>query len=171
MNKDYKNLVSLKPVKAANPTNTYEIGIKCDANDGDYMEDTIDCKDIYLDELFFLVLCYLRSTCYSFCIEKKGYGKSAKYGPCDSRSAVFGHHVDEDVNFAWLSSYLINVDLLIFAGMCDSHCHSIVDLDICYYDKDGKPFNVLLPEVVQIFTDQKEMKDYMNNLAIQAGYE
>lgn len=163
MNKDYKNLVSLKPVQVTNPTDTYEIGIECDANDGDYMDDTINCKDIYADELFFLVLCYIQSTCYGFCVDRRG--------PCNYYSSAFGRYVHNDINFSWLEDYLVDMDLLIFAGMCDVRCHSIASLDICYYDKDGKPFNVILPQINQIFTDQKEMQDYMDNLAAQAGYD
>ena len=170
MNKDYKNLVKLSPVGIPEMKDVYEISIECDANDGDYMDDEFEVGDIYEDELYFLVLCYLSSDCYGWCLERNRYKNKSKLSKCDSWSAIFGRHVDEDINFSWLESYLSENELLIFAGMCDSMCHSVTSLDIVYYDSSGNKFDVRLPQMNEIFIDQNEMIDYMNNLAKQEGY-
>lgn len=74
--------------------------------DGDYMRDTIefDKSSFEEDELLLLVLSYV----------SKYSGKFS-----EGKSWNCGHHVDDNKDFPWLSNYLSENDILIFAGMCD----------------------------------------------------
>lgn len=94
----------------------YVIDICCDTNDGDYMYNTliIHEDEFEQDELFMLALSYL---------------------------SEYGQDISGDRT--WLRDYAVDVDLLIYAGMCDSYCHSIESISIVYYDEDGVAFNVL----------------------------
>lgn len=124
--------------------NVYVIDICCDANDGDYMYNTITMHedDFEQNELFMLVLSYL-----------------SEYGE------------DLSGDRTWLREYAIDMDLLIFAGMCDSYCHSINSIDIVYYDEDGVAFNVSLPAIDSLFSSEEEAKEYMSLLYERAEPE
>lgn len=73
-------------------------------------------------------------------------------------------HVDENKDFPWLSEYLSENDILIFAGMCDTMCHSVSQIRIEYYDNDGRKNKVELPDVDNLFEDKREFVDYLNSL-------
>lgn len=117
--------------------NVYVIDVCCDANDGDYMYDTITMHEDNFEqnELFMLVLAYL-----------------SEYGE------------DLSGDRTWLREYAIDMNLLIFAGMCDSYCHSINSIDIVYYDEDGVAFKVSLPPIDSLFSSEEEAKEYMSSL-------
>lgn len=161
MNKDYKSLVKEESLEVKN---CYEISVECDANDGDYMSEIITIKDLFSDELFFLVLCYLSTE------EAFGY-------PNKDHNNVFGNHIggyaEGDYFFDWMEDYCTEYKhtLLLFAGMCDYFCHSIVDIEITHYVQ-GMAYRVILPNIDEIFDSIDEMVDYMNKLyeaAIQVG--
>lgn len=113
----YEKFDILKKAKYSivpNNRELYVVYVECDANDGDYMRDTIefDKESFEEDELLLLVLSYVSK--YSGRFSEKGWN-----------SAGYGHHVDENKDFPWLSEYLSENDILIFAGMCDTMCHSV----------------------------------------------
>jgi len=145
MNKSYKDLVEEKRVE---PYTGYILNVTCDANDGDYISEEMRVEDIYKDELFFLVLCYLNT--------HKAWGLSGDY-------CRFGEYVEDDVYFNWLEDYCSVNDLLLFAGMCDCSCHSVVGIGIKHYIQ-GVEYNVVLPSIDKIFDTPDEMVDYMNGL-------
>lgn len=155
MNKDYKNLVKEELIKE-NLSDYYQIYVECDANDGDCIDETLIVSDLYEDELLFLVLCYLKTN--------QAFG----YSPDDHNSKinnVFGNYLgtDGDEWFDWLEDYCCENDLLLFAGMIDSRCHSITTIDITHYVQSLK-YNVELPSIDKIFDTLEEMIDYMNKL-------
>jgi hypothetical protein len=53
---------------------------------------------------------------------------------------------------------------MIFAGMCDTMCHSVSQIRIEYYDNDGRKNKVELPDVDNLFEDKREFVDYLNSL-------
>lgn len=115
----YEKFDILKKAKYSiipNNRELYIVYVECDANDGDYMRDTLefDKSSFEEDELLLLVLSYVSK--YS---GKFSEGKSWNDGH-------YGHHVDENEDFPWLSNYLSENDILIFAGMCDTMCHSVL---------------------------------------------
>ena len=127
MNNVYKNLVKESPLSER--SSGYEIYVCCDANDGDCIDNRIYVDDLFKDELFFLVLCYL-------CTEKAfGY-------PNSNNNNVFGNYIggysEGDKFFDWIEDYCIDSDLLLFAGMCDCFCHSIDYIEITRYSQKVK---------------------------------
>lgn len=152
MNKDYKSLVKENPIK--DKCTGYEIYVCCDANDGDCIDDKFYRDDLFNDELFFLVLCYLCT--------KKAFGY-----PNSNNNNVFGNYIGAyskgDKFFDWIEDYCISEDLLLFAGMCDCFCHSIDYIEITHYTQKTK-YSVELPSIDKIFDTEQEMVDYMNKL-------
>lgn len=150
MNRDYKSLV-----KEKNPEikTCYEIYVECDANDADYMSNTIVKEDIFEDELFFLVLCYLNT--------QDAFGYYKYPGNNNVFGLYLGHGGDRFLD--WLDEYCEDNDLLVFAGMCDDMCHSITSLEIKHYVQ-GIEYEVELPSIDKIFDSIDEMVDYMSKL-------
>ena len=141
----YEKFDILKKAKYSivpNNRELYVVYVECDANDGDYMRDTIefDKESFEEDELLLLVLSYVSK--YSGRFSEKGWN-----------SAGYGKYVDENTDFPWLSEYLSENDILIFAGMC-----------IEYYDSDGIKNKVELPDVDNLFENKREFVDYLNSL-------
>lgn len=132
----------------------YIVYVECDANDGDYMRDTIefDKSSFEGDELLLLVLSYVSKYSGKFS-EGKGWN-----------NGCYGHHVDDNKDFPWLSDYLSENDILLFAGMCDMMCHSVSSIDIIYYDNNGIANKVKLPDVDDLFESKEEFVDYLNKL-------
>ena len=152
----YEKFDILKKAKYSivpNNRELYVVYVECDANDGDYMRDTIefDKESFEEDELLLLVLSYVSK--YSGRFSEKGWN-----------SAGYGKYVDENTDFPWLSEYLSENDILIFAGMCDIMCHSVSQIRIEYYDNDGRKNKVELPDVDNLFEDKREFVDYLNSL-------
>lgn len=137
-----------------NNKEVYLVYVECDANDGYYMRDTleVDKNSFEEDELFLLVLSYVSKYSGKFSYKE------------DWDGGYYGHHVDENKDFSWLSDYLSEKGILIFAGMCDMPCHSVSSIDIVYYDNNGIANKVELPDVDDLFEDKKEFVDYLNKL-------
>lgn len=153
----YEKFDILKKAKfSAIPNNRelYIVHVECDANDGDYMRDTLefDKNSFEEDELLLLVLSYVSKYSGKFS-EGKGWN-----------NGHYGHYVDENEDFPWLSDYLSENDILIFAGMCDMPCHSVSSIDIVYYDDNGVANKVKLPDVDDLFESKGEFVDYLNKL-------
>ena len=144
----YEKFDILKKAKYSivpNNRELYVVYVECDANNGDYMRDTIefDKESFEEDELLLLVLSYVSK--YSGRFSEKGWN-----------SAGYGKYVDENTDFPWLSEYLSENDILIFAGMCDTMCHSVSQIRI-----ENK---VELPDVDNLFENKREFVDYLNSL-------
>lgn len=151
----YEKFDILKKAKfSAIPNNRelYVVYVECDANDGDYMRDTLefDKNSFEEDELLLLVLSYV----------SKYSGKFSEGN--DWNNGYYGHHVDENEDFPWLSGYLSENDILIFAGL--SPCHSVSGIDIVYYDDNGIANKVELPDVDDLFESKEEFVNYLNKL-------
>ena len=131
----------------------YIVYVECDANDGDYMRDTIefDKSSFEEDELLLLVLSYVSKY-------------SGKFSGGSWEGGYYGYRVDENEDFPWLSDYLSENNILIFAGMCDMMCHSVSSIDIKYYDDNGMANRVKLPDVDNLFESRKEFVNYLNKL-------
>lgn len=131
----------------------YIVYVECDANDGDYMRDTLefDKASFEEDELLLLVLSYVSK--YSGRFSEGGWN-----------NPNYGHYVEENDDFPWLGEYLSDNDILIYAGMCDMPCHSISNIDIVYYDSNGTANKVSLPDVDNLFESKEEFVDYLNKL-------
>lgn len=132
----------------------YIVYVECDANDGDYMRDTLEFDEASFeeDELLLLVLSYVSKY-------------SGRFSEGDSwNNPNYGHYVEENDDFPWLGEYLSDNGILIYAGMCDMPCHSISNIDIVYYDSNGIANKVSLPDVDNLFESKEEFVDYLNKL-------
>lgn len=153
----YEKFDILKKAKfsaISNNRELYIVYVECDANDGDYMRDTLefDKNSFEEDELLLLVLSYVSKYSGKFS-EGKGWN-----------NGYYGHYVDENEDFPWLSDYLSENDILIFAGMYDMPCHSVSSIDIVYYDDNGVANKVKLPDVDDLFESKGEFVNYLNKL-------
>ena len=153
----YKKFDILKKAKFStiiNDRELYMVHVTCDANDGDFMRNIIkfDKSSFEDDELFLLVLSYVSKYSGKFS-DGKGWNNKC-----------YGHHVDDNKDFPWLSNYLLENDILIFAGMCDRLCHSVSDINIVYYDNNGIANKVELPDVDNLFESKEEFVSYLNKL-------
>lgn len=130
----------------------YIVYVECDANDGDYMRDTLefDKSSFEEDELLLLVLSY---------VSKNGGRFSEGWD-----NPNYGCYVSENDDFPWLGEYLSDNDILIYAGMCDMLYHSISNVDIVYYDDNGIANKVELPDVDNLFESKEEFVNYLNKL-------
>lgn len=151
----YKEFDILKKAKFSIITNSrevYVVNIECDANDGDYMRDSLEFNksSFERDELLLLVLSYV----------SKHIGKFSE-GEWDS---CYGQYIKENQDFPWLFKYLAKNKILIFAGMCDDFCHSVSSINIVYYDKEGIANKVHLPDVDDLFESKEEFINYLNKL-------
>ena len=132
----------------------YKVHIVCEFEDDSEMHDTIEINDLFNDELYFLVLCYIFNWNDEF----------LQINPKDEEEPVGGYKVAEDTNFTWLKHYLLNVGLAF--GEPEYKVISVFGRDIFYYDgkEEGK---ILLPDMAELFESREEMREYMNNLYIK----
>jgi hypothetical protein len=137
------------------PKNTYRLYITCDANDGDYVRDTLDVpEDVFRDDLLFqYVLSYVA----------KGDSCEGKFGDT-WKDDVYGSNVYDNEYFEWLGDYCSRADLLLFAGMIDDSCHSIVEIDMSYFDSNGIEHDIEIPDFDNLFETIDEAKEVMNYL-------
>lgn len=146
----YKEFDILRGAEFTENENTlnsvYKIEVYCDANDGDYMYDTVIVHedDFEQNELYMLILSYVSTY--------------------DGKFGKGGHDVANNNLFPWLESYLAKNELLIFAGMCNSYCHSISGVSIQYYNEDGVEFDIELPNIDDLFETKEEFESYLNKL-------
>lgn len=153
----YKEFDILKKAKFSTIPNNrelYIVYVKCDANDGDYMRDTLifNKNSFEEDELLLLVLSYVSKYSGRF-----SEGK-------DWDGGHYGYYVNENENFPWLRDYLLENNILIVDGMCDMPCHSVSSIDIIYYDDNGIANKVKLPDVDDLFENKEEFVNYLNKL-------
>ena len=132
----------------------YKAHIICEFEDDSEMHDTIEINDLFNDELYFLVLCYIYNWDDEF----------VRINPKDEDEAVSGYKVGEDTNFSWLKCYLLNVGLAF--GEPEYKVISAFGRDLFYYD--GKEeCKIVLPDMSDLFKSREEMREYMNNLYLK----
>lgn len=148
----FKNDIVISRIDNLTKSSTYEVVIECDANDGDYITDSFTMKkdDYENDILLQLVIAYVSSS-----------GKKFRENIWE---ASYGNHIWENKDLPWLKNYVSDKNLLIYCGAIDDRCHSIVDIEVSYFDENGIEYNVELPDLDTYFDTKKEMIDYLNNL-------
>lgn len=153
----YEKFDVLKKAKFSTIPNNrelYIVYVECNVNDEDYMRDTLTFSknSFEEDELLLLVLSYV----------SKYFGKFLE--GTSRNDGHYGYHVDENKDFLWLSDYLSENDILIFAGMYSMPCRSVSGIDIIYYDDNGIANKVKLPDVDDLFESKREFVNYLNKL-------
>lgn len=151
----YYNGYTIKDLQKTGPKNTYILYITCDANDGDEINDTLNIpEEEFRDDLLFqYVLSYVG----------KGDGCKGKFGDT-WKNDVYGSNVYDNEHFEWLGDYCARADLLLFAGMIDDFCHSIVEINMTYFDSNGIEHDVEIPDFDNLFDTIEEAQEVMNAL-------
>ena len=147
--------------------NKYIINVCCDANDGDYVKEELDRKT--LSEMDILMIAYFNLDGYS--ISKCPWSDVPK----NERGYPFGgDYVIENDRFDTddfeLRDWAMDRDYLQFCGATDNDCHSIVSLDVTYYDENGTKFDCGMPDLFKLFDSEKEFIDYVLSLPIEEDF-
>lgn len=124
----------------------YELEVKMDSNDGDYIRETVTfnkSKWEKLPEFFFLMLAYL------------SHGCSGKFS--HRERTYYGQHWEDN-------KHGLREEIDIFADhwncMCYSEwgcCHSFSDMTLKYYDEDNCMHDVVIPNIDDQFKTEEEM--------------
>lgn len=144
MNKDYKSLT-----KYSKPKNMikegYSIKAEVITTEGEYTVCHFHVEDIFSDELFLLVLCYV---------------------------SKYGSDLKNDIDLPWILTYIsMQNDLIHFLNKDIEAFESTkkaIPFDIIYVDSLGNASTVLLPDIDVIFEDDTDyMIEYMTKLFIK----
>ena len=149
---DITDLFVISKDKISGIKSTYEIIIKCDFNDADYISDTIrrSEKNFKEDLLFQYVISYV------------GKGYQGKFGS-EWNDGIYGHHLMENKQFPWLEEYCESEGLLL-SGPYGDNCHSITKISIVYYDSNGDGHEVSIPDFDKLFDKLEDAQKIMNEL-------
>lgn len=137
----------------------YEINICMDANDADYIKDTVSFDVDKWNDLPTILL-----LCLSYCA--KGAHTGALIGKFSDKTwngSNYGHHIIKS-KFRWLTTLFSDFDLILYSEY-DS-CHSYEDITIYFYDENNIRYKVEIPDFDEIFKDytSDEMITEMNRL-------
>lgn len=131
----------IKTLKKKSCVPHYEIYFTMDANDADYVKDTlnvpVDDKDVNCD-LLWLMVAYLNK--YGHHWEDDEFMSRIKWE-------------DDDVSVGEVYS---NFGLMLYS--CDGDCHSFVEFNVTYFDEEGKRHEVEIPDIDECFPNRKDLK-------------
>lgn len=137
-------------VEMENPRDAYVITTYCDVNDGDLIEGGMFCRKDEFEEDVLLKLVLMLV--------------SKRKGKIFSKDASYGNYIKENKDIPWLYDYVTDNDLLEFSYIAGSFAHSIVEVSIVYYNHEGVPSVVTLPDFDDLFEDEKEAVGVLENL-------
>lgn len=128
---DFKELLTIKPKENEVKKNKLKIYMVWDACDADYVEHTEFMSPETLFENKKLIYCLAYITCkYNF----KGH---------NFHDHVFCHHILENKDINNLANILNEYNITVRCSLWDDElCHSCKELEITYYDGDGKPWSI-----------------------------
>lgn len=142
-------------VPATIKKNTITVVNQWDANDADYETEMfeIDPEKFFNNDKLIYVLAYV-TTPYNF----KGHGWN---------ESKFSHHVTENEDIDDILDILDDADFLIRTEYTDYEpCHSVVDIDMTYYDEDGTPFAISFSNIRKAWENMtyEEICNFINNI-------
>lgn len=149
---DYRNLLNIKPQKAGKYKNKVHVYVSWDSNDADYIgkNTVMDPKVLFGCEKLIYCLAYITLP-YNF----KGH---------DWNDAAFEHHVPENCDIDDLYDVISDNDFMCYSDW--GCCHSLDELKITYYDKDGIPFDITFDDIHKRWEkiSYQEICDEINNI-------
>lgn len=149
---DFKKLLNIKPQKAGKYKNKLRVYVNWDSNDADYIGKTevMDPKVLFNCEKLIYCLAYITLP-YNF----KGH---------DWNAAVFDHYIPENCDIDDLYSVICDNDFMCYSDW--GPCHSLEELSITYYDKNGIPFDVNFNDIHKRWEKMsyQEICDEINNI-------
>ena len=139
---DFKNLLTIKPASKPKYKNKIIVWKQWDGNDMDYVEETTEPCDITPEMLFSnkkLILCLAYIMCpYNF----KGHTYDDCWGEAGGK---FDTNIGNNHDIDGLEDILNSNN---FAVYCDwGLCHTLVDMEITYYDENGTKFDITFDDI------------------------
>lgn len=149
----------ISPLVKNNPKEIYSIFIECDANDGDIVNGTLQIEKDDFESNYTLqfVLSFVNGEYGKF---RKNHAENGFYGAYINTSEI------KD-----LSDFCIGEGILLYCGVMDDCCHSITNIEITYFDNEGKEFEVKLPNIDNYFDTKEELIEYLENLLKTYKYD
>lgn len=156
---------SIKTPRKNKKSKIFEIKVTCDANDGDYMNDSWTQKKF--NEFEILMISYLQLAPYSIPKNWKdsvdAFKKNRNY-PFGGTYLEDNYRFNKDGENSWIEHWASENGYLLYAGMCDSNCHSIESIDVTYYDENGNPCKCTSPDLGKLFDSEAEFIDYIHKI-------
>ena len=149
---NFKNLLTIEPFKEDIKKDYIEITVCWDHNDGDYMNESFGLSpdDFFSNKKLIYYLAY--ASCeYDF----KGH---------DWNDNVFYHHIPDNTDIPDLFEYLSKQGFTIYFE--DYPCHSLLGVDIIYYDDNGDKFSITFDDIINDWKNKsyKEICEFLNSL-------
>lgn len=158
--------IELKKQKNNKKCDVYEISVECDANDGDYMHETWIVDSF--DEIDTLMIAYLQLNHYDIPQNWKdtveAYKNDCNYSFGGTYLADNWRFNKPEEKYSWIERWAYENDYLLYAGMCDSCCHSIESIDVIYYDETGTICDCIFPDLGELFDSEEEFISYIRQL-------
>ena len=152
---DFKNLLTINPKTEENPKNLLKVWIKMDSNDADYIEKTerMNPNDLFNNKKLIYCLAYVTA---HRCADVQSTWRYDK--------PIFGEHANENRAVEKLCDILGDYDFMVYSDW--GECHTYEDLEITYFDENGKEFNVTFDDIHKQFETMthKQICDLINSI-------
>lgn len=149
---NFKNLLTIKPFKEDTKKDCIEVTVCWDYNDGDEMDESFDlCPDDFFNDKKLIYYLAYASCPYDF----KGHNWNDN---------VFYHHITDNTDIPDLFEYLSEGGFTIYFE--DYPCHSLLYVDIIYYDSNGDKFDITFDDIINDWKNKsyEEICDFLNSL-------
>ena len=150
--KDFRNLLTIKPKGSEGLKNRLKVWMKWDSNDADYIErtDIMDPQQLFGNKKLIYCLAYITLP-YNF----KGH---------EWNDNVFRHHITNNTDIEYLEDILSDNDFMVYSDW--GACHSCYGLKITYYDENETPFEITFDDIHKEFEKMtyEEICEKINSL-------
>jgi len=150
--KDFRDLLTIKPKGSEGLKNKLKVWMKWDSNDADYIERTsiMNPQELFSNEKLIYCLAYITLP-YNF--------KGHKWN-----DNVFRHHITNNTDIDCLEDILSENNFMVYSDW--GACHSCYGLEITYYDENETPFEITFDDIHKEFEKMtyEEICDKINSL-------
>ena len=135
--KDFRELLTIKPKGSEGLKNRLKVWMKWDSNDADYIErtDIMDPQELFSNKKLIYCLAYITLP-YNF--------KGHKWN-----DNVFRHHITNNTDMEYLEDILSENNFMVYSDW--GACHSCYGLEIIYYDENETPFEITFDDIHKEF--------------------
>ena len=135
--KDFRELLTIKPKGSEGLKNRLKVWMKWDSNDADYIErtDIMDPQELFSNKKLIYCLAYITLP-YNF--------KGHKWN-----DNVFRHHITNNTDIEYLEDILSENNFMVYSDW--GACHSCYGLEIIYYDENETPFEITFDDIHKEF--------------------
>ena len=135
--KDFRELLTIKPKGSEGLKNRLKVWMKWDSNDADYIErtDIMNPQELFSNKKLIYCLAYITLP-YNF--------KGHKWN-----DNVFRHHITNNTDIEYLEDILSENNFMVYSDW--GACHSCYGLGIIYYDENETPFEITFDDIHKEF--------------------